>query len=92
MVLPENKSDIRRFVGLYKRSGLQGYAFSFDYVYLVWGKCPAGFLVQCKGKEKFPTLSFKVVASDTKKLRHLSNYFYGATNDKTISSLDKCII
>ena len=90
--LPETEREIRHIVGLYERIGLPGCVGSIDCVHLVWDKCPAGYMSQCKGKEKHPTLAFQAVVSHTKKLLALSQFFTGATNDKSIARYDVTIL
>ena len=65
--LPVEEEEMRHVVGLYERIGLPGCVGSVDSVHLVWDKCPAGFLSQCKGKEKHATLAFQAVVLHTKR-------------------------
>ena len=90
--LPETEMEMRHVVGLYERIGLPGCVGSVDCVHLVWDKCPAGYLSQCKGKEKHATLAFQAVVSHTKRILALSQFFAGATNDKTIARYDTAIL
>ena len=89
--LPETEAEMRHVVGLYERIGLPGCVGSVDCVHLVWDKCPAGYLSQCKGKEKQTTLAFQAVVSHTKRILALSQFFARATNDKTIARYDTAI-
>ena len=89
--LPESKEELWHVVGLYERIGLPGCVGSVDCVHLVWDKCPAGYLSQCKGKERHATLAFQAVVSHTKKILSLSQFFGGATNDKSIARYDSTI-
>ena len=70
---------------------MPGCVGSVDCVHLVWDKCPAGFLSQCRGKEKHATLAFQAVVSHTKKILALSQFFAGCTNDKAIARYDVAI-
>ena len=88
---PANEAEMRHVVGLFERVGHPGCVGSVDCVHIVWDKCPAGFLSACKGKEKLPTLAFEVVVSHTKKILSVSQFFAGATNDKTIARFDDAI-
>jgi hypothetical protein len=54
--------------------------------------CPAHLQSRCKGKEKFPSVVFEVVASHTKKILSVSGIQYGTDNDKTISRSDGAIL
>ena len=47
--------------------------------------------MQCKGKEKHATLAFQAIVSHTKNILALSQFFVGATNDKTIARYDVAI-
>ena len=91
VTLPETEEEMRHVVGLYERVGLPGCVGSVDCVHLVWDKCPAGYVSQCKGKEKHATLAFQAVVSHTKRILALSHFFAGATNDKTIARYDTAI-
>ena len=82
MSLTELNDDLRHIVGLYELIGVSECMGSVDCVHLVWDKCPAGLLAQCRGKEKFPTLVFEVVSNHSKQILHVSNFYHGATNDK----------
>ena len=88
---PKTEEEMRHLVGLFKRVGHPGCVGSVDCVHIVWDKCPAGFLSSCKGKEKLPTLAFECVVSHTKKILSVSQFFAGATNDKTIARFDEAI-
>ena len=88
---PKTEEEIRHVVGLFERVGHPGCVGSVDCVHIVWDKCPAGFLLACKGKEKLPTLAFQCVVSHTKKILSVSQFFAGATNDKTIARFDEAI-
>ena len=87
--MPTDLIRLRHIMGLYERLGLPGCAGSVDCVHLVWDRCPAGLGNVCRGKDKVPTLAFQVVASHTKKILSVSQYFWGTVNDKTISRADQ---
>ena len=62
---------------------------SIDCMHLVWDKCHLGLSSMCKGKDKCPTLAFKVSASHTTKwILSVSQYVYGTINGKSISLAD----
>ena len=71
----------------YKECGLAGCAASIDHVHVVWDRCPASTQSLCEnGKEKAPTLAVQVAGY------HMSNvslFFWGTTNDKTITRIDR---
>ena len=89
--LPENDEELQHVMGLYEKLGLAGCAGSMDCVHFVWDKCPAGLNAVCKGKEKHPTLAFELIASHTKKILSVSQFFWGATNDKSIARYDESV-
>ena len=89
--MPETEEEVRHVVGLYERIGLPGCVGSVDCVHLTWDKCPAGLLSKCKGKEQHATLAFQAVVSHTHKILSLSQFFAGATNDKSIARYDPAI-
>jgi hypothetical protein len=73
--------------------GLPGCAGSAGYVHVFWDMYPAHDLQSpCKGKEKFPSLLFEVVASYTKQTLSVSGVQYGTDKDKTISRSDSAIL
>ena len=89
--LSKHEEELLHVMGLYKKLGLPGCVGSIDCVHIVWEKCRAGLHNQCKGKEDHPTLVFEVVASHTKRILSVSQYFWGATNDKTIARYDAAV-
>jgi hypothetical protein len=86
--LPHDENSVRHVTALYERKGLPGCVGSVDCVHVCWDKCPSSLHSTCKGKDKVPTLAFEVACSHTKKILHVSQYFWGTYNDKTISRLD----
>ena len=87
--MPESEEEIKHVVKQYEERGFPGCVGSVDCVHLVWDKCPAELASACNGKGSFPTLAFQVVCSNRRKIMSCSNYFYGATNDKTIAMADE---
>lgn len=89
--LPSDEESLQHVMGLYNKLGLPGCAGSVDCVHVIWDKCRAGLKSQCKGKEDHPTLAFEVVSSHTKRILSVSQFFWGATNDKSIARMDEAI-
>ena len=88
--MPSDPESFTRVAREYEERGLPGCAASVDCVHLVWDRCPAGLKNTCQnGKEKYPTLVFEVAGSHSRRIMHVSQYFWGTINDKTISRLDK---
>ena len=90
--LPSDDDSLAHVMGLYAKLGLPGCVGSVDCVHVIWDKCKAGLKSACKGKENDPTLAFEVVSSHTKRILSVSQYFFGATNDKTIARMDRAIV
>jgi hypothetical protein len=86
--LPHDEDSILHVMALYERKGLPGCVGSVDCVHVCWDKCPSSLHSTCKGKDKVPTLAFEVACSHTKKIIHVSQFFWGTYNDKTISRFD----
>lgn len=86
--MPHDEVSLRHVSGPYEIVGLPGCIGSVDCVHLVWDKCPASIRSLCKGKNDVPTLAFEVVASHTRRILSVSQYFWGTVNDKTISRMD----
>lgn len=89
--LPMTAQEIEHVTNLYRRLGIPGCVGSVDCVHVFWDKCPANLQSRCKGKDKFPSLVFEVIASHTKKILSISSIQYGTDNDKTISHSDAAI-
>ncbi len=91
IVLPRTVEELQIVSDLYRIVGLPGCAGSADCVHIFWDNCPANLQSRCKGKEKFPSVVFQVVASHTKKILSVSGVQYGTANDKTISRSDSAL-
>ena len=86
--MPHDDDTIAHVTAQYEKRGLPGCVGSVDCVHVCWDRCPASMHSVCKGKDNVPTLAFQVVCSHTKKIMHVSDYFWGTYNDKTIARLD----
>lgn len=86
--MPDKEEELRHVQSLYEGKGLPGCVGSIDCVHVCWDCCPASLHSTCKGKDSVPTLAFEVVSSHTKKILHVSQYFWGTYNDKTIARID----
>ena len=88
--MPHDQESMERVARQYEECGLPGCAASVDCVHLVWDRCRASVRSLClNGKEKCPTLVFQVAGSHTRRVLHVSQYFWGTLNDKTIARIDK---
>ena len=92
IILPRTVKELEHVSALYRVVKLPECAGSADCVHVFWDTCPAHLQSHCKGKEKFPSLVFEVVASHTKKILSVSGIRYGTDNDKTISRSDSAIL
>jgi hypothetical protein len=89
--MPVEEEELRKVMYVYEKKGIPGCAGSIDCVHLIWDKCPAGMHSTCKGKGSYPTLAFQVIASHTRKILSVSQYFWGTINDKTIAMSDETV-
>jgi hypothetical protein len=80
--------DLDRVLESYRRLGLPGCIGSMDCTHIHWRQCWKEKATQCTGKEGYPTLSFQVVVDHSRMIRHCSSFYYGATNDISISNTD----
>ena len=87
--MPRTEEEIAHVLRWYEQRGFPGCVGSVDCVHLIWDRCPASAFSACKGKGSFPTLAFEVVCSNTKKILSVSQFFFGAVNDKTIAMSDE---
>ena len=69
----------------YTRMGLPGCVGSMDVTHVFWHQCPVHLRHLCTGRYGSPTVAFQLVCSHTRKIHHISQPFYGATNDITIT-------
>ena len=81
----EELQEIRK---MYESLGLHGCIGSMDVTHVVWHRCPKVWKVVCSGKEKTPTLAFQVIVDHKRRVYHISHWFYGSYNDKTITRHD----
>jgi hypothetical protein len=94
-----NEEELPQVLRAYERLGFPGCIGSVDCVHIWWDKCPTPIRATCKGKESYPTLSYKnlrppffsyeVVCDHSKRIHTVAGGFYGATSDKTISVFHK---
>jgi hypothetical protein len=86
--LPRNLDEILHVQGYYERLALPGCCGSVDCVHWACDMCPAGLQSDCKGKEGFPTVVFRVIGTHTRFIQAVSKVLYGTWNDITITSHD----
>ena len=80
--------ELDKVMHTYSQLVLPGAVGSMDCTHVKWMACPKGERFGAVGKEGFPTLSFQVVVDHRKKVLHVSQWFLGATPDKTICKND----
>mmetsp|Transcript_31718 Transcript_31718/g.43515 ORF Transcript_31718/g.43515 Transcript_31718/m.43515 type:complete len:434 (-) Transcript_31718:776-2077(-) len=81
-------SELDAVEAVYRKMGFPGCVGSMDCTHVFWDKCPNELRHKCFGKEKSPTLAFQVVVDHARRIHHVSDPFYGATNDITITYND----
>jgi hypothetical protein len=82
------RADIERVMEVYAQLGLAGCCGSTDCVHIHWDRCPAQQRNNHVGKEGFPTLSYSVTCTHSRRITAATCGFPGAINDKTISKYD----
>jgi len=82
---PTSKADIAEVMRCYDRLGLPGCIGSTDCVHINWDRCPANERNLHKGKETYPTLSYSVTCTPSRRIIAVTQGYSGTTNDKTIS-------
>ena len=70
-----------------------GYLDSWSYREYGLHPCPLGAMPpslkwQCIGNEGYSTIAFQCVVDHTRRVLHVSDAFFGGTNDKTITAND----
>mmetsp|Transcript_1820 Transcript_1820/g.4130 ORF Transcript_1820/g.4130 Transcript_1820/m.4130 type:complete len:220 (-) Transcript_1820:1705-2364(-) len=86
---PDTDEAIAKVMNFYTILGLPGCIGSIDCVHMGWDMCPAGMRSDATGKEGYPTLSFEVVVSHTRRILAVTRGFWGTWNDKTIIRYDE---
>jgi hypothetical protein len=89
--IPSSPEQIRKVMSIYDRMGIPGATGSTDCVHVKWEMCPVGLKNYCNGKEGYPTLAWQCTVDHHKRFLHVTNCFYGNTNDKTICKYDSFI-
>jgi len=85
---PTSKEDIDQVTKVYESLGLPGCIGSTDCVHIHWDRCPAALRSLHVGKEGFPTLSYSVTATHSRRIIAVHGGAKGTTNDKTMSKFD----
>jgi hypothetical protein len=89
---PQVGPDLDRVLQSYADLGLSGCCGSTDCTHVHWDRCPAGLRHSHVGKEGFPTLSYSVTCTHSRRIIACTSGFTGSTNDKTISRFDEFLI
>jgi hypothetical protein len=85
---PSTVSDVSKCVQTYARENLPGCMGSIDCVHIPWIKCLASVRSWFVGKEGVPTVAFQVIVDHSTRILSISQPHPGASNDKTIASMD----
>jgi len=83
-VTPPVGDHLQRVMDTYARLGFPGAVGSVDCTHVPWNKCPIELKNLCKGKEKFPSLSFEVVVDHTRRIHSCTEGFIGTASDAVI--------
>ena len=85
--IPEG-DDLLKVMEVYRRLGFPGSFGSIDCTHIKWRMCGSKLKWKCTGKEGFPTLSFEAVVTHDRRCIHMSDAFFGAMSDITVSRND----
>ena len=89
---PDTVQEIEEIMRVYREAGVPGAIGSVDCVHVWWDRCPVNISNVCRGKEKYPTLAWQVVADHKRRILSVSRSHYGAENDLTISKYDDFVM
>ena len=87
-VYPPEGEALQRTLDSYAAVGIPGGIGSMDCTHLHLDKCPVELYNLCKGKEKYPTVAFNCVVDHCRFIHHVSDAYFGATNDIQICGDD----
>ena len=79
MYVPEGE-ELDQVVEDYTKMGLPGCVGSMDVTHLMWKQCPSALRHVCTGRYHCPSVAFQMVCAHTRRIHHVSQPFYGATN------------
>ena len=85
--MPEG-DELEKVLSVYGRLGFPGAVGSMDCTHIRWAACPAELTRACTGKELCPTLSFQVMVDHARRINHVSNSFFGTSNDINVCQYD----
>jgi hypothetical protein len=85
--VPEGE-ELDQVVEDYTKMGLPGCVGSMDVTHLMWKQCPSALRHVCTGRYHCPSVAFQMVCAHTRRIHHVSQPFYGATNDISITYND----
>lgn len=89
--LPRDPEEIDKIVSEYALLGFPGCIGSTDCVHIAWDRCPYKLRFEYTGKAHYPTVSFEVTCTHSRRILACSKGFPGSTNDKTIATFDEFI-
>jgi hypothetical protein len=83
-VHPPAGAKLTEVMDTYARLGFPGAVGSIDCTHIFWSKCPVELTNLCRGKDKYPSLSFEVVADHTGRIHSCTDGFMGTFHDSMI--------
>lgn len=83
-VKPPTGERLKVVMDTYARLGYPGAVGSIDCTHIFWNKCPVAMSNLCRGKDKFPSLSFEVVVDHKGFIHSCTDGFVGTCSDKLI--------
>ena len=79
--------DPLKVMEMYRLPGFPGATGSIDCTHVHKGLCPPNLKWQCIGKEGYPIIAFQCVVDHTRRILHVSDAYFGGTNDKATSTI-----
>ena len=89
---PTDAAGVADNLEVYARLGFPGAIGSVDCTHVYWGRCPALFQNTYSGKEKKPTVAYKVTVNRSGCCLYISPGHPGSRNDKTIVKTDQLVM
>lgn len=83
-VHPPEGERRKHVMDTYARLGFPGAVGSVDCTHILWNKCPVALSNLCKGKEKYPSLSFELVVDHERRIHSCTDGFIGTAPDSVI--------
>mmetsp|Transcript_110408 Transcript_110408/g.216496 ORF Transcript_110408/g.216496 Transcript_110408/m.216496 type:complete len:380 (-) Transcript_110408:798-1937(-) len=91
-VKPPVEAKLAAVMDTYARLGFPGAVGSIDCTHVQWNKCPVELVNLCRGKEKYPSLTFEVVVDHSGLIHSVTDGFVGTYHDAIVVVHDEYAI